>query len=714
MPVFPQQFFTQDNVLVRTGQRGEREDYASRPLARKSIGPVKGIYTGLIPSALGSVLTLDPDPTEGLSAVRVPSRTDPAGMDVLLTDPVTVDFAAALPAELLPDGALVFVRASYTNGATTTGQVIVEQKTRTETVFTVGAAPATVDLSTLANLETVVPGSVSLAVNVDGFGADTITDDGAGNLTSVGPALPSGGTIDYTTGGLTGTTAALTALSMIFTTFSRCAGPNEVLVCRITGTPAAIVVNATPPDDRDTPIALTGCTIPYGFLGTGSIEALAAAVEILNEVTAARTDLQGVAHPDLKTRLDTDLAAPAMATRLGKVIRVLRSNTYQAPGGASFINVTGSFTENDRDHEPKITLSGNGSETTVGAIAGPVDTVRNVCVVIDLAQRDRLIENQSTRRVVIGRLNQIDDFLLDGQLTFTTALTTVTGDASAQFLTQIEVGDAVQGADGRFYEVASITSDSQLALANAYQGATASSGGLLRRRINLNFSIVDAGAETDEPLEATVSIEFFFPAFLDVSRGNFDNTVTMHKPGERPPVPDATTTVPGKVENAITGGLVGAIELQQGGAPVAGGPFHTLNFTAASIIENAPGELDVLSIGPIGPTGPGGGVGPTGDPGDPGPNIDQIADFERSGETSLSPATVTAVHTVNFGFDVDFLSGGIARFRDAGIFVAQDFIEITDIRLDTAQEATIEADGGSPDPIDSFVNLYLDAAGHLP
>ena len=314
----------------------------------------------------------------------------------------------------------------------------------------------------------------------------------------------------------------------------------------------------------------------------------------------------------------------------------------------------------------------------------------------------------------IDRIAAGQEGLLDGTLTFTTALTTVTGDANAQFLTQLEVGDAIQGADGRFYEVASITSDTQLALSNAYQGASAGSAGLLRRRINLNFAIVDGGAETSEELESTVDIEFFFPAFLDVSRGNFDNTVTMHKPGERPPVPDATTTIPGKVENAITGGFVGAIQLQQGGAPVAGGPFHTLNFTAASIIENAPGVLDVLSIGGIGPTGPGGGLGPPGPTGDPGPDIDQIADFERSGEVDLSPATVTAVHTVNFGFDVDFLSGGIARLRDDGFFVEQDQFTITDIRLDSAQVGTIEGDGGTFDPIDSFVNLYLDACGHIP
>ena len=713
---FPQQYFTRDNVLVRTGPPGERESYTSSSLGRKFAGTVKGVYAGFIPSALGSILTLAIDPTEGLSNFKVDSRDDPAGLDVIVEAPITLDFATSMASDFLPDGLLILARAHYLETGDASAEIIAQTKTTTETVFTVGVAPTVFDLSTISALGAVFPGSLSIGITVDGFGPDTITDDGFGNLTSGASGLPLGGTVNYLTGTLTGVTAPLTALSMVFLTRTRCPSADEVLLCRLTGTPGAIVVNATPPDDRDTPIAFSGCTIPFGFLETGAVEALAAAVLILNEVIAARTDLQGVAHPNLKTRLDTDLAALAMATRLGKVGRVLRSNVYSVPAGAKEINVSGSFSSNDRVHEPKIVLNGLGSETTVGALAAPNDPVRNVCVILETTNRDRLLNNATSRLVVVGRLNQEEDFLLDGVVTFTTALTTVTGDSSAQFLTQIEPGDLIQGADGVFYEVAAISADGQLALTSAYQGAGAGTGGVLRRRIKLQFFTANAGVEDEEELEAAVEIEFFFPAFVDISRGNFDNTVTLLKPGERPPVPTASFTVPGKVENAQPGGFVGSILLRQQGSLVGGGPFHTLNFTAATIIENAPGVLDVLTIGPVGPAGSGGGVGPPGDPGVAGPNIDQIAVFEVSSETALGPAgQILATHTVNFGFDVDFLGGGIARDRDAGSFAPQDQVEIDDIRLDSPQVGTIEALGGPAGPfIDNFVILYLDAAGHNP
>ncbi len=713
MSNFPQRYFTEDNVLVRTDRPGNREPYTSGPLGRKFNGVVKGVYTGFTPSALGSVLTLSPDPGEGISNLKVQSRDEPAGMDVTVESDINLDFSGAVAGDFLPDGILVLARAHYTESGDTSAEIVTQTKTTTETLYTVGATPEEFDLTGLGALGSLEAGSLSIAVTVDGYGADTITDDGNGNLSSAGPALPTG-SIDYETGILTGTTAALAALSMVFVTRSRLPNPNEVLLCRVTGTPGAIVVNDTPPADRDVPIAFTDYQMPYGFLESGSIEALAAAVDILNEVIAARTDLQGVAHASLKERLDTDLGAVAMATRLGKQIRVLRSNVYSAPAGSSSINVSGSFTENDREWEPKITLNGTGDETTVGAIAAPNDTVRNVAIALNADSHDRLLDNETNRNVLVGRIVQEDDFLLDGTITFTNALTTVTGDASAQFLTQLEVGDTVQGADGKFYEVASITSDTQLALSNAYQGATAGSANLLRRRINLVFLVASTGSEVAFPLEETINVEFFFPAFVDLSRGNFDAYAMLHRPAERPPVPDATTTIPGKVENAVTGGFVGSILLQNKGVAVGGGPFHTLNFTNATIIETAPGVLDVISIGPTGPTGPGGGLGPPGDPGDPGPSITQRSTFEPSAEFPLGPTGPnTLTHTVDFGYDLDFLSGGIARYRDSGFWISAEVAEIDDIRVDSAQIGTIEVTGGTG-AIDQFVIAYLDACGHVP
>lgn len=85
-----------------------------------------------------------------------------------------------------------------------------------QTLTTIGISPATYNLSgTPLSTTPVHPGTVSISVNVDGVGLATITDDGAGVLSSSGGALPLGGTIDYDTGAMTGITAALAASSTV-------------------------------------------------------------------------------------------------------------------------------------------------------------------------------------------------------------------------------------------------------------------------------------------------------------------------------------------------------------------------------------------------------------------------------------------------------------------------------------------------------------------
>jgi len=215
---------------------------------------------------------------------------------------------------------------------------------------------------------------------------------------------------------------------------------------------------------------------------------------------------------------------------------------------------------------------------------------------------------------------------------------------------------------------------------------------------------------------STTSIRFFFPVFMTHAQSNFDGELFMHGPGERPFIPDASTTVPGKVALANAGSpFVGSVNLQLAGAPVAGGPFHTLNFTGSpgSLIELSPGVIDVTNLGPIGPVGPGGGPGPPGPPGPPGASIVNSSPFDKSSEQALGPVgPIMVSHTVNFGYNIVTLSGGFTAHRDAGTFVIpNDLIEITDIRPDTAQIGTIEGTGAATSPIDAFVKLYLNAAG---
>jgi len=446
MAIFPQKYLTKSDVAVRTGPFGLKAEYKAKTINQAFCGQPKGSYRGFIPSGLGSILTLAVGP-EGFSIARFDSQGDKAGLDVKVNAPVVLDFATTPPGDFLPDGIQVLLRGNFTDGQTTTAEITTRPRTATTTVFTVGGTAAPFDLATITGLGAITPGLLSIVVDVDGFGPDTITDDGNGVLTSVGPALPLPGTVNYETGALAGITDDLTALSTVDLTYTKGVAKDEVLLCLVTGTPGAISVSATPPTDRDEPIAYPG--VPFGFMPSGSMEALAAAVEILNEVAAARVDLQGVSHTTLKERLDTDLGAEAMAFRLGRVLRGLVSNDYLASAGVSSINVSGSLSAVNRNVAPFVTLNGVGTETVTGAVADPTDTVRNVCVVINTTTGDRLIDTPSDRTTVFGRLRQEDDFVLDGEIFFVNALTSVTGDSQTRFTLQLQVGDTIQGPDGK-------------------------------------------------------------------------------------------------------------------------------------------------------------------------------------------------------------------------------------------------------------------------
>jgi len=628
MAIFPQQYFTKENVLLRTGPPEVRETYASKPVAEKFGGVPKGVYAGFTPGAVGTVLTLSPDAGEGYSLLKVHSEADPAGIDVIVTAPIQMDFSTSAAGDWLPNGVQVIAKANYTNGQPTTASIVPRPRQNP-------------------------PQAIA---------------------------------------------------------------KDEVLICELTGSPAGITsVLAAPGTNRTTPLAFAGTD--FGLMPAGSMEALAAAVDILNEVAAARVDLENVQHATLKERLDTDLGAEAMAFRLGRELRYLVSNDYAVASGATEAIVSGSFSEVGRVNLPLISLNGGGSESVEGAITDPPDSARNVCLVIDAATGDRLISDATNRIVVFGRLKQDADFPLDGTLTFTNALQQING-TTTKFLLQLKVGDTVQGPDGKFYEIATVPSDSLATITEPYQGVTATSGGLLRRRFRLVFRKFDAGVEADHALGAAQTVRFLFPAFVTVAHADFSGQLPIHATGERPAVPDATTSVPGKVALASAGSpFIGAINLQLGGGPVAGGPFHILNFTgsAGALVELSPGIIDVTQIGPTGPIGPGAGPGPQGPQGNPGPSVTQLTPFHLFSADPLgSSPPVSVSHNVDFGYNITFLSGGMASvFVPAGSFFfgGRDTFTITSISKVSSTQGQIQGTGGGPGTVVASVILYLDAAG---
>lgn len=618
MSVFPVQILTKPGVQVAFNER-----YATSPLGIKFAGQPKGVYVGFIPSVLGSVLTLSPDPAHGYSLVKVPSQSDPGGMDIFLTDPVSIDFVG----QPLPDfPLLVIARASYYDN------------------------PAQ-------------PTEASL-------------------ITRSGPAIT--------------------------------VSDDEVLVCIVNGPAATISVDNDPAlDQQDAPLALDG--VNFGFMPGGSIESLQAAADIVAEVIAARTNLSATTNASLSARLAVDYGAEAMASRLALVFRALRSNDHDMLSGDTTAIVSGSFTEVERDYLPELTFEGDGSETVAGAVAAPEDTNRNIAVVVDATTGHRLIDTATDRRVVFGRVVGPNEEAISGEWSFLNASTNLAAtDGAGQATVELELGDTVKGPDGKHYEVETITGDNSVVLRTAYQGSSASSSTVIRRRWQLTLRKLVGGVEQDATVTANTTIRFFFPVFLSMSQGNADWKHAMHTAAERPPLPLASTTVPGRVRLANTGSLLGSIAVQNAGAPVGGGPFHTINFNAANasvIPTGTPGEVEVAQIGPQGTQGPDGASGGPGPTGGPGPGFSELNPFEVSTEFSGGGPGVPLPFsfTQDMGHNIRVLHGNIAKIRDLGFFSGggNDRLVISDVSAISATQGRIQGSLAG----DTRVVVFLSSAG---
>lgn len=88
MSVFPTHTFSETEVKFRFGEK-----YVSESVNTKFAGVPRGVYAGYIPSFAGDILTLNVDPTFGLSMVRQTSPDDlDYAVDVITQDPVVLDF----------------------------------------------------------------------------------------------------------------------------------------------------------------------------------------------------------------------------------------------------------------------------------------------------------------------------------------------------------------------------------------------------------------------------------------------------------------------------------------------------------------------------------------------------------------------------------------------------------------------------------------------
>jgi len=510
----------------------------------------------------------------------------------------------------------------------------------------------------------------------------------------------------------------------IFTDASPPAGLDEQLICVVTKPAADLVASAAEPSDRDTPYAYSTAPYGYGFMADSAVEQLLASVEMVNEVAAARVDMEGINHPwappgqlGLDERINTDLASDKIAGRLGLHHRVLRSEDYTAGGTQSTFQVSSSFAPGGRTRPPIISIAADGSEAQAGAITDSDLDGRNTCFVVRADTGERIVDSE--RLVVYGRLFNVG-MVLTGTVTFVASLPAVTG-VGTLFLTEVAVGDILVGPDGTNYIVTVVVDDFNIITSTAIGVG----GAITATRLRFELRLVknSAGVELPHAVSGGTSLRFFFGAFLPLNVAAHDGTAMMFAGGEEPPLADAAVGVKGKVlmHPGISGALAGAVfSVKDAGSPVGTGvPTYSLDFSGAA--AGAPDVVNISAAGPVGPPGPGGGS--PGGPGAPGPtgfgydtySIPFSASSTFTPPPGGWPSSTVLSHSVIYPSAPKYLHGGMSLWQvDAVVADFSDHGELTLVNAvgstGTVQLTTPNT-GVFPPPALGTFQLYLNAAG---
>lgn len=489
------------------------------------------------------------------------------------------------------------------------------------------------------------------AVMVDIFTADDITLDFSGHTRFPVFVLARA---DYNTTQHT--------QGRIFTRTAGPVGPSEITICVVDKPGADLIATTTIPADRQPPLAFDGQA--FGYMLQGASDDIALALSVTTEVITARDDIKNPGPPPpgqlLADRLAIDLAADFLASQLGLRNVSVPGNAKIVAAAVTSANVSASFAALHREFDPKIDFTPGGDESTQGVITDPPDSDRNVLFVYDDTTGARVID--TVRQPVYARLS-FATAALTGTLQLTQADTKIFG-IGTSFDVELEEGDIILGADGKFYEVDTIVGPSELDLSIAYQGASVGAPGVASsyRRWTASFFTRASGAELSVALPSTVNMRIVFSAFVDADFPVFDATAFMKKDGERPVLPEASDVVRGRIKLAVAGGQAGAVHtITAASAPIPNSPnFHTINFDAvnASVVNAGGGVANIIVPGNPGPPGPGASPGPTGPPGPPGFGLVNKNTFETSG--SLGPGGSHS-HTVVFTSATPPLSGTLAH-----------------------------------------------------
>ena len=291
-------------------------------------------------------------------------------------------------------------------------------------------------------------------------------------------------------------------------------GRNEVGICKITSLGPMVIVTDPAVDAAARQQPLARSTQTFGFMSGGSVENLTAAVATTADVNTAKVDTQSVTQATLTARLTADFGGVNLGKTLSRTLEFVKGNAFVAAGVTSK-NISGSFAKFDRDVAPAINIAGGGSESADGVITtGTHPLGRNIVYLRDHSGKVPTGVYSGVGIGVYGRVTLATQ-AMTGTTAFVSAGQGVVGTGTT-FTTQCVVGDIIKGGDGNYYEIATITDNTNLTLATAYQSANIAGVTSDRRRFTVTFYTSNAGTETAYTL-TSLGMYPYFPVYTSVN-----------------------------------------------------------------------------------------------------------------------------------------------------------------------------------------------------
>jgi hypothetical protein len=182
----------------------------------------------------------------------------------------------------------------------------------------------------------------------------------------------------------------------------------------------------------------------------------------------------------------------------------------------------------------------------------------NNVIIKRVSDDDEFLAGTDDAQKVFGRLTESHPFPnLTGTWTFTNATFNVTGVGGAAN-TELAAGDLVRGPDGLFYTVTVVNNDDDFDILEPFAGATGPTVSPDARRWLLSFFVNDEGTETSvgpgagPNFETPADIRWYYEEVFGADdRPVRDSTFSVTSDQVAAEVPDATTTVKGKVALAV-------------------------------------------------------------------------------------------------------------------------------------------------------------------